>query len=226
MIALKEILKNSAAVCAALTAMVLIITLVPNAIVIASTERYIVDRNQTNKLDGKFDCILVLGAGVYSDGTPTPMLKDRLTVACEAYELGLSDKIIMSGDHVDDSYNEPAAMKRFAIEQGIDSKVVFLDHAGISTYDSIYRAIKIFGAKKILVVTQKYHLHRAIYIARSLGAEAYGVSANLRSYVKQPIYTTREWGARIKDSLLSIFKPKAKVMGDAIDLSGNGDLTD
>ena len=117
------------------------------------------------------------------------------------------------------------AMKKFAIGQGIDSRVIFLDHAGASTYDSVYRAINIYGAKKILIVTQKYHLYRAIFLAQSLGAEAVGVSANLRSYMLQPKYTAREWIARVKDLAFSVLKPKASHMGDKIDLSGDGDTT-
>ena len=222
---MKNIIKNSFAICAALVAIALVIVAVPNAIMLVSAGRYVVQPKEVGKLEGNFDCILVLGAGVYSDKTPTQMLNDRLVVACEAYELGLSDRIIMSGDHRSDDYNEPAVMKKFAIEQGIDSKVVFMDHAGVSTYDSVYRAINIFGAKKILIVTQEYHLYRAIFIARSLGAEAYGVSSNLRSYRKQPIYTAREWVARVKDMMFSMLQPKAETMGNRVDLLGNGDLT-
>ena len=199
--------------------------LIPNILLCASSAKYIYDRNEIAELDGDFDCILVLGAGVYSDGTPTPMLNDRLVVACEAYESGRSDRLIMSGDHLFSDYDEPGAMKRFAIEQGIDSKVIFLDHAGISTYDSVYRAIKIYGAEKILIVTQKYHLYRAIYLAQSLGVEAYGVSANLRGYMGQPKYTVREWVARVKDFAMAIAKPEATYMGDKIDLLGDGDTT-
>ena len=203
----------------------LLVVLIPNLIVCLSSSNRIYEREEISDLPKDFDCILVLGAGVYSDGTPTPMLNDRLVVACEAYETGCSDRMIMSGDHLYADYNEPGAMKTFAVEQGIDSKVIFLDHAGISTYDSVYRAINIYGAKKILIVTQKYHLYRAIYLANSLGAEAYGVSANLRRYLGQPKYTVREWAARLKDMTLSITKPEATYMGEKIDLSGDGDIT-
>ena len=199
--------------------------IVPNIIVCSSSSKYICDRSEISKLPNDFDCILVLGAGVYSDGTPTPMLNDRLVVACEAYEAGKSAKMIMSGDHLNADYNEPTAMKRFAIEQGVESKVIFLDHAGINTYDSVYRAINLYGAKKILIVTQKYHLYRAIFIAKALGAEAWGVSANLRSYIGQPKYTARELLARVKYVGLSISKPEATYMGEKIDLSGDGDDT-
>lgn len=205
--------------------LLLTVVFVPNAVMLLNGMGRIYERNEISQLPTDFDCILVLGAGVYSDGTPTPMLNDRLVVACEAYESGLSDRILMSGDHLEEDYNEPGAMKKFAIEQGIESNVIFLDHAGISTYDSVYRAIEIYGAKKILIVTQKYHLYRAVWLARSLGAEAYGVSANLRSYIGQPKYTVREWAARVKDFALSISKPSATHMGDKIELSGNGDTT-
>lgn len=210
---------------AALLLLGVLAVIIPNTVVCASSAKYIYDRNEISELADDFDCILVLGAGVYSDGTPTPMLNDRLVVACEAYEAGRSDRLIMSGDHLYDDYNEPKAMRNFAIEQGIDSKVIFLDHAGISTYDSVYRAIKLYGVEKILIVTQKYHLYRAIYLAQSLGAEAYGVSANLRSYMKQPIYTAREWAARAKDFVMAITKPEATYMGEKFDLSGDGDIT-
>ena len=199
--------------------------LISNIIVCSSSGRFIYERENIKDLPSDFDCILVLGAGVYSDGTPTPMLNDRLAVACEAYNARRSDRILMSGDHLYNHYDEPGAMKKFAIEHGIESKVIFLDHVGISTYDSIYRAVNIYGAEKILIVTQKYHLYRAIYLARSMSAEAYGVSANLRSYMFQPKYTVREWGARVKDFGFSVLQPKATYMGDKIDLSGDGDLT-
>lgn len=210
---------------AALVLFGILAVLVPNAVVCASSARYIYDRDDLDKLSKDYDCVLVLGAGVYSDGSPTPMLNDRLVVACEAYEAGCSDRLIMSGDHLNADYDEPTAMKNFAIEQGIESDVIFLDHAGISTYDSVYRAIKIFGAEKILIVTQKYHLYRAVYLARALGADACGVSANLRSYMKQPIYTVREWAARMKDTVMALAKPEATYMGETVDLSGDGDIT-
>ena len=198
---------------------------VSNIIVCSSASGFVYERENIKDLPGDFDCILVLGAGVYSDGTPTPMLNDRLLVACEAYNAGCSDRLLMSGDHLYEDYNEPGAMKKFAIEQGVESKVIFLDHAGISTYDSIYRAVNIYGAEKILIVTQKYHLYRAVYLARSMGAEAFGVSSNLRSYLLQPKYTAREWVARVKDFGFSILKPEARHMGDKFDLSGDGDIT-
>lgn len=199
--------------------------LLPNIIICGTANKYVYDTENIGEVEGKFDCILVLGAGVYSDGTPTPMLRDRLTVAIEAYNSGLSDRILMSGDHINDDYDEVGAMKRFVEDNGVDGKVIFLDHAGISTYDSVYRAINVFGAEKILIVTQKYHLYRAVYLARSMGAEVYGVSADLREYRGQPMYTAREIIARVKDLAMSLFMPEATYMGEKIDLFGDGSVT-
>lgn len=213
-------------VLASMVSLFLLALLIPNVIVCASSGKYIFEREEIESLPDDFDCILVLGAGLYSDGTPKPMLSDRLVVACEAYEAGLSTRLLMSGDHRHDSYNEPKAMKTFAKEQGIDADVIFLDHAGLSTYDSVYRAVHIYGAKKILIVTQKYHLYRAVYIAKALGAEAYGVSSSLRSYIMQPKFTAREWAARVKDFLFTIVKPEATHMGEKIDLSQPAWITD
>lgn len=211
---------------AAMAVLFVLALLVPNVIVCAKSAKYVYEPEDIEGLPTDFDCILVLGAGLYANGTPKPMLGDRLTVACDAYKAGLSERLLMSGDHLYESYNEPKAMKNFAKEQGIDANVIFLDHAGASTYDSVYRAINIFGAKKILIVTQEYHLYRAVYIARALGAETYGVSSSLRSYTLQVKFSVREWAARVKDFLFSIVKPEAAYMGEKIDLSQPAWITD
>ena len=118
------------------------------------------------------DCILVLGCGVYADGTPTPMLSDRLTRGVELYQAGWADKLLMSGDNRSQDYNELATMHRVALEKGVPQADVVLDYAGLSTYDSLYRARDIFGVKKVVIVTQEYHMYRALYLARALGLEA------------------------------------------------------
>ena len=115
------------------------------------------------------DCILVLGCGVRNDGSPSDMLYDRLRRSVELYEAGAAPKLLMSGDHGREGYDEVDAMKTFAVDAGIASNAVFMDHAGFSTYESMYRAKEIFCAKKIIIVTQGYHLYRAIYIAEQLG---------------------------------------------------------
>ena len=175
--------------------------------------------------DMEFDCILVLGAGVRANGQPSPMLEDRLKTAISLYENGASDRFLMSGDHMSEDYDEVGTMKRYAMEKGIAGEVIFLDHAGLSTYESMWRAKEIFGAKRVLIVTQGYHLYRAIYIAEFLGLEAYGVPADLRTYQKMPIFQVREMAARVKDFLCAIAKPTPANVGEAVDLSGDGNST-
>lgn len=176
------------------------------------------------KNEENIDCILVLGAAVRGK-SPSPMLKDRLDTGIKLYNEGISEKIIMSGDHGKDDYNEVGAMKSYGMDNNVPSSNIFMDHAGFSTYDSIYRAKEIFRVKKIVIVTQEYHLYRALYIAKSLGLEAYGVSADTKKYqggVKREI---REILARDKDFFKSIIKPKSTYLGEPIPVSGNGDIT-
>ncbi len=196
---------------------------IPNLIVYHSAAPRILETGEIKNND--FDCILVLGAGLKKDDTPSDMLSDRLEVGVALYEMGKSDRLLMSGDHEHHGYNEVEAMKKYAMEQGIASEVIFSDHAGLCTYDSIYRAKEIFGAEKILIVTQEYHLYRALYIAEALGLEAYGVSADLRSYRGQIGREVRELAARTKDFLLCIVKSEPKYLGASIDLSGDGNVT-
>lgn len=153
------------------------------------------------------------------------MLEDRLLEGIKLYQNGASDKIIMSGDHGRKEYDEVSIMKNYAIEKGIPSENIFMDHAGFSTYESIYRAKDIFQAKKIVIVTQKYHLYRALYIANQLGLEAYGVGADPRQYVGEIYIEIREILARDKDFIKCIFKPEPTYLGDTIPVSGNGDIT-
>lgn len=171
------------------------------------------------------DCILILGCGVHSDGSPSDMLHDRLRRGVELYELGAAPKLLMSGDHGRKGYDEVDAMKHFAVDAGIDSDDVFMDHAGFSTYESMYRAKEIFQAKRIIIVTQEYHLYRAIYIAESLGLEAYGVSSDYRAYSGQVRMDLREMLARVKDFGTSLIQPKPTFLGEAIPIWGDGNLT-
>ena len=122
-------------------------------------------------------------------------------------------------------YNEVQGMKNYALEAGVAEEDIFMDHAGFSSYDSIYRAKEIFGAKKILIVTQKYHLYRALYIADKLEIEAYGVGSDPRKYSGQALREIREIFARDKDFVKCIFKPESTYLGDTIPVSGNGDIT-
>ena len=195
-----------------------------NGYVVHSTKDRILSPEDAAALSD-VDCILVLGCHVYEDGQPSAMLADRLRRGLELYQSGAAPKLLMSGDHGQTTYDEVNAMKQYALDRGAISSDVFMDHAGFSTYESMYRARDVFKAKKILIVTQEYHLHRALYIARALGLEAYGVSANYRNYIGQTARDIREILARNKDFATSIFKPKPTFLGDAIPVNGNGDLT-
>lgn len=178
----------------------------------------------TFKNDKKADCILILGAGV-KDGKPKPMLRDRLLTGIELYKSGAAKKIIMSGDHGRADYDEVNVMRAFALEQGVKAEDIFLDHAGFSTYDSVYRAKNIFGAENIIIVSQKYHLYRALYIAKKLDVNAAGVAADLNTYGGQLKRDIREIIALDKDFFKCFIKPEAEIMGDKIPLDGDGSIT-
>ncbi len=172
------------------------------------------------------DCILILGAGVwYNNTVPSPMLEDRLLQGVELYNIGASQRLLMSGDHGRDEYDEVNVMKKFAIGKGIPSEHVFMDHAGFSTYESLYRAKYIFGAQKIIIVTQQYHISRALYIASHLGMEAYGVVSDPRIYAGQDYREIREILAQVKDFFYVVFKPEPTCLGTLVPISGNGDIT-
>ena len=203
--------------------LVLVIVFIINFFVIFKTKDKILEDLESFDKDD-IDCILVLGAGV-RNGQPTHMLEDRLLTAIECYNKKLAPKIIMSGDHGQVNYDEVNVMKNFATQKGVPSTDIFMDHAGFSSYESIYRAKEIFGAKKIIIITQKYHLYRSLYIANSLGLEAYGVKADLRKYIGQSYRELREVIARDKDCIKCIFKPKSKYLGETIPVSGDGDIT-
>lgn len=195
-----------------------------NAIVKGTTREQIISSSEAAALED-VDCILVLGCWVNENGQPSDMLYDRLTRGVELYDLGAAPKLLMSGDHGQVGYDEVASMKQFAVDAGISSEDVFMDHAGFSTYESIYRARDIFQADKILIVTQEYHLYRALYIADRLGVEAYGVSSDYHTYAGQTFRDCREILARVKDCILCVFQPKPTYLGDAIPIFGNGNAT-
>lgn len=202
---------------------IFIILLGINFFVVATTSKKILTQEQAKELED-VDCILILGAGIWGEN-PSPMLEDRLLQGIALYQDGVSNKIIMSGDHGKEDYDEVNVMKRFAIEKDVKSEDIFMDHAGFSTYDSMYRAKDIFKAKKIIVVTQKYHIYRALYVAEQLGLEAYGVNSDPRTYAGQTMRDLREILARDKDWLKCIIKPNPTYLGDTIPVSGNGDIT-
>lgn len=194
-----------------------------NFYVKASTKDQIIENGDYSNLKD-IDCIIILGAGIWGD-SPSPMLQDRLLQGIDLYEKGVSSKIIMSGDHGREEYDEVNVMKQYAIDNGVPSEDIFMDHAGFSSYESIYRAKEIFGAKRIVIVTQKYHLYRALHIANSLGIEAYGGGADPRQYVGAMYREIREILARNKDFVKCLFKPEPTYLGESIPVSGSGDVT-
>lgn len=202
-----------------------------NGFIRISVEKQIVtiDQLKANKAEQddalQTDAVLVLGAQVKPDGSLSKMLKERLDTGISIYKTGITDRMIMSGDHGRDDYDEVNAMKDYAIEQGVPSECIFMDHAGFSTYESMYRAKEIFEADKLVVVTQKYHMYRALYDAKALGIQAEGVVCDTRVYRGDKYRKLREVAARIKDAGYTIVKPRPTYLGDAIPITGNGDVT-
>lgn len=176
-------------------------------------------------IDGEYDCILILGCGVLANGEPTAMLTDRLLCGIDLYQRGLAPKIIVSGDHGSVDYDEVNTMKNFCIAHGVPDSDIFMDHAGFSTYESLYRARDIFQADHIIIVSQTYHLYRAVYLAQALKLDAIGVGSDLRNYRGQAYREFREILARNKDFVYAIFKPLPTFLGEVIPVNGDGNLT-
>lgn len=196
-----------------------------NAFVVMSTQGSLVSAEDApGKLDA--NCILVLGASVLPDGSPSPILRDRLDVGAQLYFAGVAPKIIVSGDNREASYNEVAAMKAYLVSQGVPSQDVFCDHAGYNTYDSMWRARNVFGVERIAIVTQTYHEYRALFIAKGMGMQVLGVGSDLHVYANQDYYDFREVFARIKDAWQLITQQTATVQSDPVSLDQSGDVTD
>lgn len=156
------------------------------------------------------------------------MLKDRVTTGYELYKNSKAPKIIVSGDHGRQDYDEVNTMKDYIKSKGVTGEDIFMDHAGFSTYESLYRARDIFQVKQVIIVTQRYHLLRAVFIARELGLEAYGVAADNHDYGQvMAAYGVREMAARNKDFWLAKYiKPQPTFLGEAIPVFGDGGATD
>ena len=201
---------------------VIIGVLLINIGVILTTKNKIITEDEAINIKN-VDCILILGAGIRGK-SPSPMLEDRLLQGISLYN-DTYNKIIVSGDHMNKDYDEVNVMKDYLISKDIPSNDIFMDHAGFSTYDSIYRAKHIFDAKKIIIITQEYHLYRALYIAENLNIEAYGIASNPREYYGQTTRDIREILARTKDYFKVLFKLKSTYLGDKISLNDNGNIT-
>ena len=207
-------------------AICIIVPLVINFYIIGATNKYLVSETKAKTINA--DCIIVLGALVEKDGTLSIMLQDRVDEGIKLYKMGAAKKILMSGDHLAKDYDEVNAMREYAITKGVPNEDIFMDHAGLSTYESMYRARDIFLCKKVIIVTQKFHINRAIYTAKALGLTAYGVNSNQNAYGRDRdiIDNSREFLARNKAFLDCILKPKPTFLGKAIPISGSGVATD
>lgn len=169
--------------------------------------------------------VIVLGASVLRSGQPSDILADRLKVAAEIYAAGLADKVLVSGDNGQDGYDEVNAMRKYLLGAGVAPEDLFLDHAGFDTYDSVYRARHVFGVTDAIVVTQSYHLPRALYLADVVGIEAQGVASDLQPYVKQAWFSARESLARVKAVGDVLFGADPEYLGEPIDITGDGRVT-
>lgn len=199
-----------------------VIPLIINGIVVFTARKWILSEEEVANLHA--DCMLVLGAYAVGDRL-SPMLQDRVEQGIALYEAGAAPKILMSGDHGREDYDEVNAMKSYALAKGVPDEDVFMDHAGFSTYESAYRAKAVFQAQTVIIVTQEYHLYRAVYVARRLGLHAYGVASDPRPYKNQAMREIREIAARNKDFFYSIFKPKPTYLGEVIPVFGDGRQT-
>ena len=167
-------------------------------------------------------CIIILGAGVRVDGSPTKMLADRLEVGVALYKKGAAPKILLSGDNGKVEYNELKAMRKYVRDAGVPAKDIFMDYAGFSTYESMYRAKEIFCVERAVVVTQKYHESRALYVGEKLGISVCGVSSDQETYHAQLNRDVREIIARDKDFIKCIYKPEPTYLGEQIPITGEG----
>ncbi|MEC4176773.1 ElyC/SanA/YdcF family protein [Adlercreutzia sp. R7] len=216
-------LKAVLAVLVALAAVVI----AANAITVLSTRGQVhtVAQLADEFADRPADAVVVLGASVYADGRPSDILADRLEVAVDLYKAGAARAIICSGDNRSSHYDESDAMKAYCVSLGVPSQDVYVDHGGITTYDSMYRARYVFGAERIIVATQAYHLYRAMFTADALGMEAWGVATDKGAYHNQMQYSLREVVARTKDFFAALLQLPVDTGGETVSLSESGDLT-
>lgn len=166
---------------------------------------------------------IVLGAGVRPDGTPSHALEDRLAQAVELHRMGKAKKLLLSGDHGKERYDETNTMRRFVLERGVPPEDVFCDHAGFSTWDSLARARAVFGVEHAIVVTQRFHLPRALHSAGANGIDAQGAPCDARTYAKGAWFELRELGSRSKAWIQALgIGARPLVLGDPIPIEGDG----
>jgi SanA protein len=168
---------------------------------------------------------IVLGALVHSDGTPSGMLEDRLQTALELYRAGRVKKIIVSGDHGRTAYDEVNVMRRWLQDRRVAPQDIFMDHAGFDTYNTMARARQVFGVDSAIVVTQDFHLPRAVYLARAAGIDAVGLKADRFDYPNMWYHAVRESAARVKAFAEVQLRLPPHYLGPQIPITGDGRAT-
>ncbi len=216
-------LKKLLLVCLALILASILAFALVNIYVICYSEQYVITAEKAKNIEN-IDCVVILGAHVKEDGSPSLMLESRLNKGIELYENGTAEKLLMSGDHGQGEYDEVNNMMNYALKNAkIPKENIFLDHAGFSTYESAYRAKAIFKIEKAVFVTQKYHLYRTVYTARKNGIEAFGVAADNFDWPGMFYYKFRESLAIFKDFWKCVFNVKPTYLGEAIPVSGSAE---
>jgi SanA protein len=208
----------------ALVVLLLVILVITTSLVVSRGGRSRIAASQ--QAAPKAKVAIVLGALVLPSGNPSDMLADRLDTGIALYKAGKVQKLLLSGDHGQTTYDEVNAMRQYCLARGVADQDIFMDHAGFDTYDTMYRARDVFKVTDCLVVTQGFHLPRAVYTARALGLDATGVSADLHSYPNEWRFSLREWPARVKAFFqLYVLHSKPKYLGPAIPIDGDGRAT-
>ncbi|HXK39016.1 MAG TPA: ElyC/SanA/YdcF family protein, partial [Candidatus Paceibacterota bacterium] len=197
--------------------LLIIFVVAANAIIYTETKAYIYN-DVGDALNA--EVALIPGAAVFSNGSLTPIFVNRADMAIKLYEAKKAPKILVSGDNSTVSHNEVNPVRNYLLAKGIPDEDIFLDHAGFDTYSTMYRARDIFGVTSLLVATQSFHLPRAVFIARRLGMEAYGVNADV-GHIFFSNYA-REIIANEKAVLELTFNRKPKYLGEKIPISGDG----
>ena len=222
---IKKFIKRFIIVCLILGLLGGIYIGIANAVMLNSVSSLIYREDEITGPEEDCDCIIVLGCGIWEDNTPTPFMRDRLETSINLYKQGYAPKLLMSGDHGKEGYNEVGVMRQYAIDHGVPSEDIFMDHAGFSTYETMVRASGIFGIRKAIVVTQEFHIARSVYDCRAFGIECRGVIATNSGYKVFAKNYIRETLARGKDIIWCLIKPAPTYGGEKIDIHGSGEQT-
>ena len=197
--------------------LLIVFVITTNVIIYLGTQKYIYNEVENTP---EASAVLIPGAAIFSDGSLSSVFLDRVDMAIKLYEAKKVSKILVSGDNSTDSHNEVNPVRLYLIDKGIPDQDIFLDHAGLDTYSSMYRARDIFGVTSILISTQSFHLPRAVFTARQLKIEAYGVNADVghiffRNYLREVLANEKAVSNLILDR-------KPKFLGEMIPITGDG----